>query len=151
MPTDKPVVLRPSEGFVEITIKDLESILHLEVSRLWSRGVISVYTDSKANFDISSNCLVKLGKNLKVDDLILRRVDKDGNPSDNNVTWRVKELVHTKSLEIDDLKVGAIYGIWIPKEQQVLPFQLVKVCLDTKVGHLISFKPSTFELLMRPL
>jgi len=59
----------PTQGFVEITIKDLECMLHVEVSRLWSRGVITVYTDSKAQYDLATNSLTKFGTSLKDDDV----------------------------------------------------------------------------------
>jgi len=109
-------------------------MLHIEVSRLWSRGVITVFTDSKAQFDPSENCLTKLGQNLKVDDLILRRVDETGMPCEEYHTWRVAELVYIKSLGIDDIRVGNEYGVWVRQEEQVLPFKLVRVDLDSRVS-----------------
>jgi hypothetical protein len=126
---------RPSQGFVEITIKDLENMLHTEVSRLWSKGVINVFTDSRAVYDPVTNSLTKFGENLKVDDLLVRRVNEDGNRCSEKHSWKVAELVYTRSLGIDDLKVGEEYGVYIRFEQAVLPFKLVGVDLDKKVSE----------------
>ena len=64
----------PTQGFVKITIKDLESMLHVEVSRLWSRGIIQLFTGSRVQYDRATNSLTKYGEYLKVGDLILLRV-----------------------------------------------------------------------------
>jgi hypothetical protein len=109
-------------------------MLHTEVSRLWSKGVISVFTDSRAGYDPDTNALTKFGENLKADDIIYRRVNEDGNPCDEYHSWRVAELVYTRSLGIDDLKVGEEYGVYIRLEQAVLPFKLVGVDLDQQVS-----------------
>jgi hypothetical protein len=71
-------IRRPTQGFVEITIKDLENMLHVEVSKMWSKGLVQVHTDSKSMYDHKSNSLVKLGEHLKIDDTILRRVNEEG-------------------------------------------------------------------------
>jgi len=130
-------VYRPSQGFVEITIKDLENMLHTEVSRLWSKGVISVFTDSRAMYDHETNSLTKFGGNLKLDDLVSRKVNEETEPCSEYHSWKVCELVYTKSLGIDDLKIGEEYGVYIRLEQAVLPFKLVAVDLDLKVRRLL--------------
>lgn len=109
-------------------------MLHTEVSRLWSKGVINVFTDSRAAYDPVTNSLTKFGENLKVDDIILRRVNEDGHPCGEYHSWKVAELVYTRSLGIDDLKVGEDYAVFIRLEQAVLPFKLVGVDLDQKVS-----------------
>jgi hypothetical protein len=109
-------------------------MLHTEVSRLWSKGVINVFTDSRAGYDPDTNALTKFGENLKADDVIYRRVNEDGNTCDDYHSWRVAELVYTRSLGIDDLKVGEEYGVYIRLEQAVLPFKLVGVDLDQQVS-----------------
>ena len=126
---------RPSQGFVEITIKDLENVLHVEISRFWSKGLISVFTDSRSQFDPATNSLTKLGENLKVGDVILKKLDCDGNPCTQNRSWMVVELVYTKLLGVDDLKVGGEYGVYYRPEQSVFPFKLIEVDLDTKTYH----------------
>lgn len=108
-------------------------MLHVEVSRLWSRGVLAVFTNSKAQYDLASNSLTKHGENLKVGDVVLRRLDPTGNKSADHFPWRVVELTYTKPLELDDLKVGQEYGVYVRAEQAVMPFLLVAVNLDTKV------------------
>ena len=68
----------PSQGFVEVTIKDLEDALHLEVSKMRSMGLIEYYTDSKARYDLNTKSLTKQGQHLKKDDRILLKVDPEG-------------------------------------------------------------------------
>jgi hypothetical protein len=123
----------PTQGFVEITIKDLESSLHTEVSRLWSRGIIFVHTDSKARYDATSNSMIKQGKNLKDGDVILRPVDSHGKDSSHFHSWKVSEVRYTKVLGVEDLKVGEEYGVWIHQEQKMLPYTLVAVDLDAEL------------------
>jgi hypothetical protein len=83
---------RPSQGFVEITIKDLENVLHVEISRFWSKGLISVFTDSRSQFDPATHFLTKLGENLKVGDVILKKLDCDGNPCTQNRSWMLEHV-----------------------------------------------------------
>jgi hypothetical protein len=129
------VMDRPSQNFVEITIKDLENTLHIEVSRFWSRGIISVYTDARAKYDPASNSLVKKGENLKVGDVILRAVDKEGYVAEMDNKWKVVELIYTELLNVDDLRVGREYCVYSKAEQAVLPYALTEVDLETKVYH----------------
>ena len=89
---------RPTQGFVEITIKDLENMLHVEVSKLWSKGLIQCFTNSKAKYDVASNSLTKSAEALKIDDKILRRVDPEGRPSKEYYSWKIVDLVHTQAL-----------------------------------------------------
>lgn len=103
-------------------------MLHLEVSRLWSKGLIAVYTDSKARYDPETNALVKFGKNLRVGDIVVAEFDDE--PSGR---WKVVALEYAESLGLSELRVGGEYGVWIRQEKAVLPFRLVRVDLDSKV------------------
>ena len=109
-------------------------MLHVEVARLWSRGIIQLFTDSKAQYDPETNSLTKLGRNLKVGDSILRRVDQEGRQRRVYYTWRVVELSYKEALSIDELKVGREYGIFVSATQTVGAFKLEGVNLETKVG-----------------
>jgi hypothetical protein len=104
-------------------------MLHTEVCRLWSKDLITVYTDSPAMYDHNSNTLTKLGENLKKDDLIRLRL---GDPC-TTLTWKVVELLYAKSLGVDDLKVGESYFVYNRNEQAVLPYRLMVVDLESKV------------------
>lgn len=123
---------RPTQGFVEITIKDLESVLHTEVSRLWSKGLISILSDSKAQFDHNSNRLTKFGRHLKVNDNILRQVDENGAPSAERYIWKIANLIYAQPLCLDDLRVENEYGVYLREHNAVLPFKLVNVCLRSR-------------------
>jgi hypothetical protein len=62
----------PTQGFAEITIKGFECLLYVEVSRLWSNGVMVFDTGSKAQYDVTSNSLIQCEEKLKLGDKILR-------------------------------------------------------------------------------
>lgn len=128
----------PTQGFVEITIKDLESILHAEVSRLWSKGLISVSADSKASFDSETNRLTKLGMYLKVNDCIERKIDENGKPTSDTYTWKVVDLIYSEPLGLDDLQIGVEYGVYVRQRGAVLPFKLIKVCLHSRTYTFVS-------------
>ncbi len=118
---------RPPQGFVEITIKDLENMLHVEVSKRWSKGLISVYTDSASTYDPVQNALTKYGEHLKIDDLILRRIDENGVPSDKHHSWKVVDLVYSQALALEDLHVGQEYGIYIRLDNALQPYILTGI------------------------
>ena len=98
----------PAQGFVEITIKNLESMLHDEVTRLWSKGLISVYTESKAQYDPTRNTILKDGSSLKIGDLIKRDVTNDGDKTKKeDVTWKVINVLYTETINLETLTVGS--------------------------------------------
>ncbi|KAL3916452.1 MAG: hypothetical protein SGILL_005172 [Bacillariaceae sp.] len=136
----------PSQGFVEITIKDLECILHVAVSRLWSKGVIEVFTDSKAQYDVASNSLTKAGDQLKIGDEILRRVDPEGHPSKEYYRWKVQHLDYIQPLGLDDLRVGEEYVVYVQQENAVLPFKLAEVDLNTRLYNFKALKKKVANL-----
>jgi hypothetical protein len=107
--------------------------LHTEASRLWSRGIIYVQTDSKSKYDSISNSMVKQGHHLKDGDVVLRSVDPDGKDSSGLYSWKVAKLLYTPPLGIDDLKLGEEYAVWVHQDQKVRPFKLVGMDLDAKV------------------
>jgi len=129
----------PTQGFVEITIKDLENMLHVELSKMWSKGLLQNHTQSGARYDPKSNSLTKKGSALKVDDLIRRRVNPDGFTSTEYYTWRVAEMKYSQSLNVEDLKIGTEYGIYIREENAVKNYKLVGMNIDTET---YTFKPT---------
>jgi hypothetical protein len=137
---------RPTQGFVEITIKDLESLLHTEVSRLWSKGLLSVCSESKARFDSTTQRLVKLGKHLKVGDSVIRKVDEHGNTSRRQYTWKVFDLIYSQPLGLDDLQIHQEYAVYVRQENAVLPFELKSVCLQSRIYHFRSLTNGVADL-----
>lgn len=109
-------------------------MLHVEVSKLWSRGIITLFTDSRAQYDHTSNSLTKYGKNLKVGDLICRSFGYVGPVSAGLKSWRVVELEYTEALNINDLIVGYEYGVYVREKGAVQSFRLQSVDLDSKVS-----------------
>ena len=121
-------------------------MLHVEVSRLWSKGVIQCYTDSKAKYDVGSNSLTKMGEALKIEDKILRRVDPNGNRSTDHYSWKVADLIFTQALGLDDLKIGKEYGVYIRLRNAVLPFKLTGVDLQTRTYSFKALKKGVDDL-----
>lgn len=115
----------PDQGFVEITIKDLEGMLHGEVTRLWSKGLVQIYTESKSGYDADRNQVLKEGVALKPGDLILR---DDG--QENSVTWRVTDVIYSQSIPTADLKLGDEYNVWVPAVRALKPFRLTRIDLE---------------------
>lgn len=136
----------PAQGFLEITIKDLECMLHVEVSRLWSKGVIEVFTESKAQYDVATNSLTKQGEQLKIGDNILRRVDPNGKPSKEFYRWKVQDLKYVQALGLDDLRIGEEYGVYVRLENSVLPFTLASVDLQTRTYNFKALKKKVEDL-----
>lgn len=122
---------RPDQGFVEITIKDLENMLHVEVSKMWSKGLVQNHTQAGARYDLEENSLTKQGNALKIDDLIHRRVDPNGNRCEGYYSWRVADIEYNQALSTDQLQIGSEYGIYIRVENAVRKFQLMGVDLSS--------------------
>jgi hypothetical protein len=127
-------------------MKDLENMLHLEVSRLWSKGVVQVYTDADAQYDPESNALTKLGEHLKLDDLLVRKINGDGKKSDHYHSWKVIDLIEVQALGLEDLKVGGVYAVFVRLQDAVLPFKLAKVDLQSRTYTFESLSDATSDL-----
>lgn len=107
-------------------------MLHVEVSKMWSKGLVQLHTDSRMSYDAKSNSLTKYGEHLKLDEVILRSKDENGNECFDSVRWKVAELMYKESLSIDNIKVGKEYGIYVRVENAVLPYKLVELDQDTQ-------------------
>jgi len=114
----------PTQGFVEITIKDLEAMLHAEVCRLLSSKLLQHDTNSGTNYDLKTNSLQKAGKSLKKDDLIFHQVDKNGNKTNEMVPWKVTGLEYNVALKPDELVLGEEYSVYVYKKQKIHTFKL---------------------------
>jgi len=128
----------PTQGFVEITIKDLEAMLHEEVCRLLSSGLLQHDTNSGTNYDLKTNTLQKAGSSLKKDDLIFHQVDNNGNKTkDKMYSWKVTDLEYNETLRPDELTLGEEYSIYVYKDQKIHTFRLISIDIDKEV---VSFK-----------
>jgi hypothetical protein len=135
-----PSLLRPTQGFVEITIKDLEGMLHTEVSKMWSKGLIQVHTDSQTKFDVETNALTKFGEHLKLHDQILRRFDEDGRRSTRFHPWKVVDLIYVQPLSILDLRIGQEYGVYMRSEDSLVPFKLTSIDLESNTHSFMALE-----------
>lgn len=106
-------------------------MLHEELTRFWSNGLISIYSESKSEYDPVTNRVFKEGSALKLDDLVLRKVDNEGRSCDKEYTWFVKDVEYYPTLSVSDLLVGTSYGIWIREKKKILTFRLVSVNVET--------------------
>ncbi|CAJ1944605.1 unnamed protein product [Cylindrotheca closterium] len=122
----------PSEGFLEVATKDLENMLHIQVSKLWSKGLIQVFTDADARYDPETNAIMKDGQYLKVGDLLVRKLNGDGKKSDLSHSWKVTDVTKVTTLGIEDLKPNTEYAIYVALRDEVLPFKLTKVELQSR-------------------
>jgi hypothetical protein len=70
---------------------------------------------------------VKLGKALKVNDLVLRKFDSNGKASNTDFSWKVAELIFASHKLAADLVLGEEYSVYVAKFQEVFPFRLVGI------------------------
>ena len=87
-------------------------MLHVEVSKMWSKGLITVYTGSKASYDHVSNTVSKYGEHLKVGDDILRPLDEEGRRISGLERWTVVEINEIQPLTAKEVVIGEEYGIY---------------------------------------
>ncbi len=64
---------------------------------------------------------------MKIDDLIRRRIDENGVPSDKHHLWKVVDLVYSQALALEDLHVGQEYGIYIRLDNALQPYILTGI------------------------
>jgi len=125
----------PTQGFIEITIKDMEAMMNTQVIKLASRHLIGHDTNAGAQYDVDSNTLVKLGKALKVDDLILRGVDPNGKSTGKKETefsWRITEISNQEGIPPHLCKLGESYQLYVPKLHAVLPYRFIGTNMKEK-------------------
>eukprot|EP00957_Ditylum_brightwellii_P193130 14704822-Ditylum_brightwellii.AAC.1 len=103
----------------------MEAVLHLEVSKLWSRQLLEIYARSSAEFDYKKNVMTKRGNALKEKDLVKRRVDPNGEPSEEFHTWEVVQLIENQTLSPDDLSPGRLYNVFSRDQGGLLTMELV--------------------------
>ena len=96
----------PDEGFVELTIKQLEDVLQVALVQLQSSGLVSYHTDNKVEYDKDLDALVKKGSALKEGDLIvLKNEDKQafGINEDSTNKWKVSKQGDTHIELVPDI------------------------------------------------
>ncbi|CAM9869363.1 unnamed protein product, partial [Ectocarpus fasciculatus] len=117
----------PTQGFIEITIKDIEALMNLQVAKLASRGLLRHDTNAGCQYDVKTNQIGKLGAALKPGDLIHRDYDPSGRRSTKQYTWEVTDLVFAQSLSAQDLVLGDEYAMFDTMTRQVINVVLVGV------------------------
>jgi len=124
----------PTQGFVEITIKDLEAMMHLGVSKLDSMGLIEHKTKSGAQYNPSTNVLKKKGSALKTNDLVRLSYDYDGKKMSDGakpLPWKVTNENRVEPLNANQVHVGTQYSIWVPSKRKMCTYQLVSANITT--------------------
>jgi hypothetical protein len=123
----------PTQGFIEITIKDMEAVLHLEISKLWSRNLLEIHSKSSAEFDHKKNVMTKRGNALKVNDIVLRNKDQNGKPSEELHTWEVIELVEHPTLGPQDMTLGHTYDVYARQHGGLVKMELTGIDYQANV------------------
>lgn len=125
---------RPAQGFVEVTIKRLESMILDEIINLRSKGLLHFYSDSKVKFDAVKGTFEKQGAHLKIGD----RVFDAGKDSD---VMEVKDFVYPERVPVDALVEGTDYDIALPREKRVRNFRLVQMEKNFDWYHFTAHEP----------
>lgn len=139
----------PGQGFVEITIKNLEDVLQIEVNRLASVGLLAQQSQSKMKYDPVTRNLSKLGCHLKAGDLVLRRVSPELQPmtDDSDCVWKVASLDYAEPIGF-----GAIVPNqkckwrWVKCTFRLCPLSVVKNCYLTQHPFIFLFYFSGTQL-----
>ena len=124
-------IRRPTQGYLEITKKDLENMLHVCVTKMWSKGLVECI-ESNAYYDSEVNALTIRGEDLKLGDSILRRIDPNGKRIEEQQSWKIVNLIHMKPIELEKLKTGAEYAVYIRHQDAVFPFKLSEVNVQAR-------------------
>lgn len=128
----------PLQGFVEVTIKRLESMMLDAVIRLRSRDLLSYFAESKIVYTIPNSFTVK-GSQLKVADEVFQG-DKDSE------LMMVKKFLYKSQIEKDRLIPGSDYDIVLPREKQARLFRLQASDAVNDVYHFVPHTPGVREL-----
>lgn len=134
---------------MEVAMKDLENMLHLQVTKLWSKGLIQVFTDADARYDPETNAIMKDGQHLKVGDLLVRKLNGDGKKSFGSHSWQVTEVTMVPTLGIEDLKPNTEYAIYVALREAVLPFKLTKVELQSRTYTFESLSEKSKDIVVQ--
>ena len=126
-------------------MKNLENMLHIAVTRMWSKGLVECIK-SNSYYDSEVNALTKTGENLQLDDMLLRRIDANGKRCEEHQSWKVVDLIRVKALELENLKKGAEYAVYIHREDAVLPFKLSDVDVQSRMYTFTSLEEGVDDL-----
>ena len=126
-------------------------MIHVKVSKMYSKGIIEHYTESGALYDAETSALTKVGENLKFDDLIKRRVDAEGGNSVEYHTCKVIDLYYIEPLGYSDLMIGNIYEVYIRTENTLKTHRLVGIDLSTKTYKFCPINRSLKDLRLSSL
>jgi len=110
----------PSQGFVEVTIKRLESMILDEVINLRSKELLHFYADSKIKADVVAGIFEKQGDALKIGDDVF----------DGDELMKVVDFTHLSAATPQDLVAGQDYDIVLQREKKVRKFRLVQKDAD---------------------
>lgn len=114
----------PTQGFVEVTIKRLESMMLDGVINLVSRGLVDYYAESEITYDVYNGTFDKKGEALKLDDVVY-------DPKDPSQALMVVGGFEFASRVLkDELLIGNDYDIVLPREKKPRKFGLVAVSGD---------------------
>jgi len=106
----------PNQGFVEVTIKRLESMILDELINMRTKELLSYFTDSKIQYDVSTGIFEKKGDALKIGDDVF----------DGNELLKVTDFKYLTAAKPEDLIPGQDYDIKLPRETKVRSFRLVQ-------------------------
>lgn len=122
--------LSPTQGFVEVTIKRLESMILNEAINLRSKGLLYFYSNSKASYDVRSNTFTKEGSSLREGD----RVFDPATPGSPKI-MEVSNLIFATQLPKEQLREGNDYDIVLPRETKARVYRLERADAEFDYYH----------------
>lgn len=130
---------RSAQGFVEVTIKRMESMLLDEVINLRSRGLLQYFSGSAMKVNEDLGTFEKKGRSLKIGDLLFDE-SKDGG------TLKVLDFIYESSMRSEDLVLGSDYDIVHPREKRVRCYRLVQMDIDFDWYQFSSYEPGVRDI-----
>lgn len=137
--SDQPSPLfSPLQGFVEVTIKRLESMMLDAVIQLRSRDLLSYFAESKIEYKIPNN-FTKKGVHLKIEDEVLEN-------GKNGRMMVVKQFTYKSQVQKSQLVPGNDYDIVLPREKQARLFRLQESDPTKDWYHFVPHTPGVREV-----
>ena len=129
----------PNQGFVEVTIKRLESMILDEIINLRSKDLLEFYADTKVLYDPISNAFSKKGDKLKPGDIVF-------DPEDETKTIEVTGVTFARQLTKDAFVEGSDYDLILPREKTQRTYRLQKADPQYDFFQFVPLVPGSEEV-----
>jgi hypothetical protein len=129
----------PTQGFVEVTIKRLESMILNEIINLRAKGLLQFYSNSDVSYDAKTNTFTKTGRSLREGDRVF-------DPEFPSRIMEVSDLRFATQLSKTEVQEGNDYDIVLPREIRARRYRLERADLEFDFFHFYPHEPGAPEV-----